>query len=55
MNYYYSSYKKYIGQGIPVYLMIFIVCQVYQIGIAWDAVSITITIIIINTVRNNTK
>lgn len=25
--------------GIPVYLIIFIVCQIYLIGLAWDAVS----------------
>ncbi|KAI7847907.1 hypothetical protein BDC45DRAFT_575353 [Circinella umbellata] len=42
-----SDYKKSIGQGIPVYLMIFIICQVYQIGIAWDAVRMQNTIQVI--------
>ncbi|KAI9267922.1 hypothetical protein BDA99DRAFT_504373 [Phascolomyces articulosus] len=42
-----SEFKKQIGQGIPVYLMIFIVCQVYQIGIAWDAVRMQNTIQVI--------
>ncbi|CDH60046.1 hypothetical protein RO3G_09260 [Lichtheimia corymbifera JMRC:FSU:9682] len=36
-----------LGQGIPVYLMIFIICQVYQVGIAWDAVRMQNTIQVI--------
>ncbi|KAI9315233.1 hypothetical protein BX666DRAFT_1960563 [Dichotomocladium elegans] len=36
-----------LGQGIPVYLMIFIVCQLYQIAIAWDAVRMQNTIQVI--------
>ncbi|CDH54876.1 upf0658 golgi apparatus membrane protein [Lichtheimia corymbifera JMRC:FSU:9682] len=39
--------NKALGQGIPVYLIIFIICQVYQVGIAWDAVRMQNTIQII--------
>ncbi|KAI9317573.1 hypothetical protein BX666DRAFT_2101712 [Dichotomocladium elegans] len=36
-----------LGRGIPVYLLIFIICQVYQIGIALDAVRMKNTIQVI--------
>ncbi|KAI8145390.1 hypothetical protein BJV82DRAFT_36493 [Fennellomyces sp. T-0311] len=42
-----SEFSEKLGQGIPVYLMIFILCQVYQVGIAWDAVRMQNTIQVI--------
>ncbi|ORZ02590.1 hypothetical protein BCR43DRAFT_509751 [Syncephalastrum racemosum] len=36
-----------LGRGIPVYLMIFIVCQIYQVAISWDAVRMQNTIQVI--------
>ncbi|KAI9493537.1 hypothetical protein BDB00DRAFT_822359 [Zychaea mexicana] len=46
-KFYDSAFSGQIGQGIPVYLMIFIICQVYQVGIAWDAVRMQNTIQVI--------
>lgn len=35
----FSFSKNNLGLGIPVYLLIFILSQIYQVFTAWDAVS----------------
>ncbi|KAL1930624.1 hypothetical protein VTP01DRAFT_10786 [Rhizomucor pusillus] len=46
-NFYHTPFADDLGMGIPVYLMIFIFSQVYQVGIAWDAVRMKNTIQVI--------
>ncbi|OZJ03082.1 hypothetical protein BZG36_03904 [Bifiguratus adelaidae] len=52
--YYSTSFKNQgLGQGIPIYLIIFILAQVFQIVMAWDAIRFQNTIQIIGFILFN--